>query len=67
MLPVEFHPIAVREIRDAVRWQVRNRSPDVAQRFKAELHVVLGIVRETPLRFPETIRGARRAILRRFR
>lgn len=29
--------------------------------------MVLGVVRETPLRFPETIRGARRAILRRFR
>lgn len=52
MLPVEFHPIAVREVRDAVRWQARNRSPEVAERFKAELHVVLGVVRETPLRFP---------------
>jgi len=48
-LPVEFHPAAVREAREARAWY-EDRNPDVAVRFQDELDVAIDAIADRPNR-----------------
>lgn len=64
-LRVELVPAALAEAQEARRWYAA-RSPEAADRFMAELDRVVGMIAESPTRWPEYRGSARRVRLRRF-
>lgn len=64
-LPVEFHPRAIVDAREARRWYAR-RSRAAANRFMAELGRVMEQIAATPDRWPPHILGTRFYRVRRF-
>ena len=64
-LPVEFHPLAIEEAREARRWYAR-RSPDVAEQFMDELDRAVEQVAAAPDRWPTYEHGTRVYQLQRF-
>jgi toxin ParE1/3/4 len=62
---VEFHPEAVEEAEAAARWY-RERSTAVADAFLSELERSMELIEESPDRWPPTIQGTRRFLMRRF-
>jgi plasmid stabilization system protein ParE len=63
LVPVDLHPEAVAEARDAREWYVV-RDPAAAQAFTAALEHAIGLVSETPERWPVYLQGTRRLLLR---
>ncbi|MFI5092054.1 MAG: type II toxin-antitoxin system RelE/ParE family toxin [Candidatus Acidiferrum sp.] len=57
-----FHPAAVAEAEDAVRWY-RERSPLAAKRFLAELNQVIDTIFDAPQRWLRSERGTRKVKL----
>lgn len=57
-----FHPAAVAEAEDAVRWY-RERSPLAATRFLAELNQVIDSIIDAPQRWPLSERSTRKVKL----
>ena len=60
-----FHPEAVVEVRGAACWY-RERNPDTAEAFLAELERALLRIVESPERWPVVGSGLHRFVLRRF-
>jgi plasmid stabilization system protein ParE len=64
-LPVDFHPRAVADAKEARRWYAQ-RSPEAARRFVSELKRVVEQIATTPERWPPHLYGTRFYRLRRF-
>jgi toxin ParE1/3/4 len=56
---VVFHPEAVEEAEAAATWY-RERSPQAAARFVAEIHLVINRILEAPDRWPRGAHGTRK-------
>lgn len=65
MTRVFFHPDAVAEAQAAHRWY-RDRSPDAAAAFLAELDDCVAAITEAPERWPEYLAGTHRYLFKRF-
>jgi plasmid stabilization system protein ParE len=64
-LPVELHPEALAEAREARLWYAQ-RDPSAAERFMAELDRAIERVALSPTRWPAHLHGTRRYLMRRF-
>jgi plasmid stabilization system protein ParE len=62
---VEFHPSAAAEFEAAVDWYLA-RSERVAGRFVDEVDRALGLISDSPRRWPMYQEGVRKFVLRRF-
>jgi plasmid stabilization system protein ParE len=62
---IEIHPEAAEEGRAAYLWY-RERNPDVARAFLAELDRAMTQISENPDRWPNYLEDTRRFMLRRF-
>jgi len=60
-----FHPSARDELAAAHRWY-RDRSPAAANAFLFEIERALGLILESPDRWPTHVHGTRRLLLKRF-
>ncbi len=60
-----FRPEARVDALEAFRWYDVKDS-ELAQRFKAEVDRVVGLIEQRPLAYPVLLRGARKALLKRF-
>ena len=63
--PVDVHPAAIREAKNARRWYQR-RSEDAGIRFSAELNSAFDKIQTHPLIYAGYLRGTRRYLLPRF-
>ena len=61
----EFHPEAISETREAVAWY-RDRDPDSAQRFRAELKRAEKLITIRPRVWPNYMFSAKRYVLQKF-
>jgi toxin ParE1/3/4 len=62
---IEIHPAALSELKSAVKWYLE-RSEPAAQEFVAEVDRAIGLVMESPRRWPVGEHNTRRFVLRRF-
>jgi plasmid stabilization system protein ParE len=62
---VEFHEEASLEYEAAFEWYFE-RSTSVASRFAAELDRAIGMIAESPQRWPASTHGTRKFLLQRF-
>lgn len=65
MFEVVFSPAAALELVEAYDWY-EAESPGLGGRFQAEIDITVERMTANPLQFPTVLRGARRALLRRF-
>lgn len=65
MFEVAFAPAAALELVEAYDWY-EAELPGLGVRFQAEIDSTLVRMTANPLQFPAVLRGARRALLRRF-
>ena len=63
--PIELHPEAIAEARDAREWYAE-RSPVAADAFMAELDLAIDQIRQWPDRWAACLHGTRRYLLKRF-
>ena len=63
--PVEFHPAALEEAEAAANWY-RERSPEAATAFLAEVRRAVQQIAEAPERCPPYIQDTRRYLFHRF-
>jgi plasmid stabilization system protein ParE len=64
-LPIELHPEAIAEARDARVWYAE-RSPVAASAFMAELDLAVDRISGSPDRWATYLHGTRRYLLNRF-
>lgn len=66
-MPAEvcLHPDAERELRSAFLWYLE-RNQTVAESFEAEVDHAIGVIAESPGRWPRLSKGARRYVFPRF-
>lgn len=62
---VEFHEASAEEYLAALDWYLE-RSGEAASRFAAELEQAVALISKAPQRWPASIHGTRRLLLRRF-
>jgi len=62
---VQFHEAAVEEYQAAFEWYFE-RSELASSRFAGELNQAITLVSEAPQRWPASIHGTRKFLLRRF-
>jgi plasmid stabilization system protein ParE len=62
---IELHPGAIEELREARLWY-SERSGATADRFIREVDRAMGLIAESPDRWPAYRRGTRRFLLHRF-
>lgn len=65
LLPIEFHPEAIVEAREARDWYAE-RSEAAAERFMDELDVAIGAIQRSPERMAPYLHSTRRYLLKRF-
>ena len=61
----EFHPAAIAEIREATVWY-RERNPDAASRFRAEIKRAEKMIATRPSVWPVYLHGTQRYVLQKF-
>ncbi len=64
-LPIEFHPDAIAEAREAREWYA-DRSAVAATAFMAELDLAIDRISLTPDRWASYLHGTRRYLMHRF-
>ncbi len=64
-LPVDLHPEAEAEARDARLWYAQ-RDPAAAERFMKSLDHAVRMIEESPERWPIYLHGTRRFLTRRY-
>jgi plasmid stabilization system protein ParE len=62
---LDIHPAALAELKSAVKWYLE-RSEPAALEFVAEVDRAIGLVFESPKRWPAGEPGTRRFVLQRF-
>ena len=62
---IEFHEAAALEYEAAFEWYFE-RSEEAAKRFAAEVEIAVAMISKAPQRWPQSVQGARRVLLRRF-
>jgi hypothetical protein len=63
--PIELHPEAIAEARDAREWYAQ-RSRSAADAFMAELDLAIESIGDSPDRWATYLHGTRRYLLKRF-
>jgi len=63
--PVEIHPEALSELKSAVAWYLKRTEP-AALKFTTEVDRAIGLLADSPERWPAGTHGTRKFVLRRF-
>jgi toxin ParE1/3/4 len=63
--PLEIHPSALSDLKSALGWYL-DRSETVAAKFADEVDRAVGLVIESPARWPAGEHGTRKFVLSRF-